>query len=185
MIEKSKIIECVEKGNSNGLHLKIRDVCYCILIKEIDDYAIAYKSLFDPNAEQEIIDEYHNSQKVKFVKKFIYSLDGAVSSDSVMKEYEDITFGENKEAIITLLNRLPIDVEKGKISTKDAYNTEINLRKALVTTFSTKSRVDEQVIKVESKYNDICPYCNHEVLAKELTKEEAKRKYNLTENNYD
>jgi hypothetical protein len=41
--------------------------------------------------------------------------------------------------------------------------------------------VKDQMVIVEHKYNDICPYCQHEVASKPMTKEEAMATYNLKE----
>lgn len=180
MMDKEKILECIKQVKDEGHDVKMRDACYCLLLHEMSDYSIAYKSLFGTNDSDSDIEAYHNSDKIKLLKRAINKASASMHA-SEAKEYEDISFDENKEAMVRLLKKLDSDVASGIVDVEKAYAIETNIRKELVSRFATTKKIDEQVIQVEAKYNDICPYCNHEVRAKVLTKEEAINMYNLKE----
>ena len=47
--------------------------------------------------------------------------------------------------------------------------------------FNVNDSSQEQIIIVNQKYDDICPYCQHEVARRPISKNEAMSMYNLIE----
>ena len=181
MITREQLVECVSDAKDLGYDIKIRDIIYCLLLQRIDDVEIIYISIFGQPSDRHIVSEYNESEDIEFIKGYIKEHWTAKVHNEDEVSYEDISFEENKASLIKLLKRLDSDVEAGLVDRDKAYKIETDIRSKLVKDFATSKRIDEEVIQVVTKYNDICPYCHHEIHAKEMTKEEAMRKYNLTD----
>ena len=72
-------------------------------------------------------------------------------------------------------------MEKGELEKKDGLKILSDLSVKLNDKFSVQAEVKDQIIQVHQKYDAICPYCQHEVASKPMTKEEAMATYNLKE----
>jgi hypothetical protein len=73
-------------------------------------------------------------------------------------------------------------MENNEIDKKDGLKILTDISTKLNDKFGAKEEMKDQIVQVEMKYNDICPYCSHEVARRPMTKEEAIKEYNLIEN---
>lgn len=186
----NKILEDAKKM---GHSLRMSDIFYTFELQRFESKKIVYSVLFGKGSAQEDIDIYDKSAKIKFLKKYIeanYPIDTPHSvvgrprknKENESKQYEDITFEENKEALIKLLDKIQSMAASGDIEKKDAVKLETDIRTKLNDKFAVSEKQDEQRIIVLSKYNDTCPYCNHEIRRKtdEDMLAEIKEQYILT-----
>jgi hypothetical protein len=95
---------------------------------------------------------------------------------------EDITFEENKAYMLKLKADTERAMENNEIDKKDGLKILTDISTKLNDKFGAKEEMKDQIVQVEMKYNDICPYCSHEVARRPMTKEEAIKEYNLIEN---
>lgn len=181
MIDKLKISNIMAAANDNGYEVSMKDVLYCILLRNFNEPETVYENIYSLPYDDKA-KKFCSDKKFTLVQKLIKKEDSS-SHVSLPDEYDDISFEENKDAMVKLLSKLDSDVQAGVVDVEKAYMIETNIRKTLVSTFATNKKIDEQVIKVETKFNDVCPYCHHEISAKVITKEEAMKIYSLKEIN--
>ena len=101
--------------------------------------------------------------------------DGTISVD-------DITFEENKQGLIKLLNQITKAKADGIMDTKDAFKLETDIRVKLNDKFDTaESTENKHIIVVPSKHDIICPHTNYECTFMP-TKEACMKYYNIKDN---
>jgi hypothetical protein len=94
---------------------------------------------------------------------------------------QDISFEENKAYMLSLKKQTEEAIENEEIDKKDGLKILADLSVKLNDKFNVADNTKNQVVIVNQKFNDVCPYCNREISAKVLTKEEAIKMYNLVE----
>lgn len=173
VLSNEKINELIELGAKEGKPIRVRDISYVLLSSCYEDKEVAYKSLF--GASSDGFEEYKSSDVVKFLESKLNK------KESKKGKGEDITFEENKAEIIKLIKETQDALEKGTIEPKDALKIQADLRVKLNDKFSVNETVQEQLVIVTQKYDEICPYCSHEISRRPISKEEAKEMYKLVE----
>lgn len=183
-----KDIEKTIKDASKMKHeVTVRDISYVILFLEYCSSVVAYKSIFDKDADENSIKKYDTSKKIDFLKMYISSNFKKEEKVKQIKKNEinndeliqDITFEENKAKLIAMLQKVNDLVKSGEMSAKDGVKAEIEIRSKLNDKFKVSEEGGQQYIIVEQKYNAICEYCSHELYIP--TKEDLMKKYNLVE----
>ena len=183
-----KDIEKTIKDASKMKHeITVRDISYVILFFEYCSSVVAYKSIFDKDADENSIKKYDTSKKIDFLKMYIasnfkeeekvkQSKKNEINNDELI---QDITFEENKAKLIAMLQKVNDLVKSGDMSAKDGVKAEIEIRSKLNDKFKVSEEGGQQYIIVEQKYNAVCEYCSHELYIP--TKEDLMKKYNLVE----
>lgn len=173
----------ISSAKSAGYDISMRDIAFIVLEREFGDSLVAYRCLFGSMAEPEKAEKYIKSVKVDFMRmtSVVGTKGKATKEDKTDRGLPDITFEENKAELIKLLDRIRKMQENEEIEPKDAIKLETDIRTKLNDKFGTTEKNEEQRVVVESKYNDICPYCRHEVRVKtdEDMLKEIKEKYEL------
>ena len=178
MLSNDKIIKIVQDCQSAGKSITVRDISYIFLCRIFDDKSVAYKSVFGTSDDVSVYDE---SDKIKFLKSYIDSNFAEKKKRKSSKTEDEITFEENKSEIIKLIKDTQTALDEGKIDIKDALKIQADLRVKLNDKFSVKEDVKEQVVIVNTKYDDICPNCHVEISRRPISKEEAMKMYGLVE----
>lgn len=159
--------------SEKGFAISVRDISYILLCRNYEDDIVAYKSLFGDGSDTEI--SYYKQSKP------IVEL-GKLMSDALgWNSKEDITFEENKAEIIRLIQDAKDKEARGELDAKQSLDLQTKLRVALNDKFGAKDNNTEQIVCVSMKYDDVCPYCSHEVARRPISKEEAINMYNLVE----
>lgn len=189
MITVDDINKIVSAAEENGMSVKMCDISYIILSGAFSESQVAYAVLFGKEKGEDEASRYAKSMKVKFLKKLMKPMLDGMSVTSARPEkkpsHKDISFEENKDALINLLRTIKDMKEKGEIEAKDAVKLETDIRIKLNDKFDVSAGKHEKRVIVNSKYSDICPYCHKEVRVKtdEDMLEEIKEKYILTPKN--
>lgn len=173
-----KVGEILTNASSQGANLKVKDIAYVLLRRYFEDRSYAWRVCFsDADYDEKTIDAYEESIGYKFLCEVLMDIRdrGGILYD------EDITFEENKAYMLKLKRDTEIAMEAGELEKKDGLKILSDLSVKLNDKFSVQNEVKDQMVIVEHKYNDICPYCQHEVASKPMTKEEAMATYNLKE----
>lgn len=163
----------VSDGKKIGYDLRIADIFYVFDLQRFESKNVVYTVLFGKTYSNDNIEKYDNSDKIKFLKRYIssnYPIDGFPlkfggsnkGDKAEIKQYEDITFEENKEALIKLLERTQQMAKEGKIEEKDAIKIQSDIRLKLNNYFNVSEKQDEQRVIVYKKYTDIC-ICGREI----------------------
>ena len=171
VLSNEKINELIEIGAREGKPIRVRDISYVLLSSCYEDKEVAYKSLF--GASSDGFEEYKSSDVVKFLESKINKKDGKKAKG------EDITFEENKSEIINLIKETKEKEIRGEIDAKQSLDLQTKLRITLNDKFRVQEEIQEQLVIVTQKYDDVCPYCSHEISRRPMTEEEAIIKYNL------
>jgi hypothetical protein len=173
-----KVGEILTAASTHGANLKVRDIAYVLLRRYFDDRSYAWRVCFtDADYDEKTIDAYEEGTGYQYLKEVLME----VRDRGGLLYDEDITFEENKAYMLKLKRDTEIAMESGELEKKDGLKILSDLSVKLNDKFSVQNEVKDQMVIVEHKYNDICPYCQHEVASKPMTKEEAMATYNLKE----
>ena len=177
-----EINKTIQDCKSMGFDLRMADIMYVFAFQGFKDKNIVYATLFGKGASDSVVNEYDSSKKIKFLKKYMRSnfFKDSLNEPVSKKEYEDITFEENKEALIKLLGRIQTMATSGEIEKKDAVKLETDIRTKLNDKFAVSEKQDEQRVVVLKKYNDIC-VCGREIYrpTRDDIIEDLKKEYDL------
>ena len=181
MISNEQIKRAIEDCARANHTISVRDISYVLLSMQLDDSLVAYKCIFgnDYDYNQDYHATYDQTSTMTYLKSYVeFTLlnDGKKKK----KKSEDISFEENKEAIINLIKETKEKEERGEIDAKQSLDLQTKLRVTLNDKFKVQSDETEQIVQVFSKFNAICE-CGKEIYVP--TKEELMAKYNLVEKN--
>ena len=177
----------IEDCKAVGFEVKMGDIIYALCVDDFKDKSIPYKSLFDKNATDKEIRAYNKHKYTKFLKKYIDTnllhKEEVVSKSEeteFTQKYEDISFEENKDAIIKMIAEAEKKYADGEIEW-DKYSDRVSkLRIALKDKFEVSKAQDDQRVIVYKKYNDIC-VCGREIYrpTRDDIIEDLKKTYDL------
>lgn len=186
MIGIKDIEKTIKDMGALGYDVSVRDISYVLLSKEYDSESIAYKSIFGKDSDKDIIEGYAKSKKIVFLNNYVKAnfkkekeKDPKKKKSSADGNLEDITFEENKSAIIDLIQKIKQQAEIGAIEPKDALKMELDARTKLNDKFDVEKEQGQQYVIVEKKFNFICPHLHKECYV--YTKEDLMEKYGLIE----
>lgn len=184
MIGIKDIEKTIKDMGALGHDVSVRDISYVLLSKEYDSDSIAYKSIFGKDSDKDIIDGYAKSKKIVFLNNYIKAnfkkeKEPKKKKSSADGNLEDITFEENKSALIDMIQRIPSLIASEKLSEKDAFKLEMEARTKLNDKFDVEKEQGQQYVIVEKKFNFICPHLHKECYV--YTKEDLMEKYGLIE----
>lgn len=189
MIKVSDIERIIKDMSVLNHDISVRDISFVILSREFDNDIVAYKAIFGKDSDRDIIEEYSSSKKISSLRTYIKSSFDKVENkptpvkpkkEAVSKDkLSDITFEENKAAIIDLIKEIKELAAKGEIPAKDAKKMELDARTKLNDKFEVEKSEGQQYIIVEKKFNFICPHLHKECYI--YTKEDLMEEYGLIE----
>lgn len=166
--------------------VSVRDISFVILSKEFDSASIAYKAIYGKDCSSSDIEEYDKSRKISALRTYINSnfnkeekSTKKTSKNKGKEDFEDISFEENKAAIIQLIANVKQAAKDGTIDPKDALKMELDARTKLNDKFDVEKEQGQQYVIVEKKFNFICPHLHKECYV--YTKEDLMEKYGLIE----
>ena len=170
-ITREKIDKISAEGRASGVDVRLRDVGYYILEKAFDNSEIAYRMIFDQTALAEEVRVYREGAVQVFVRNW-FSKNLNVESVS-----DDLSFAENKQALIDMLNEITQLAKDGDIPHKDAMKMKADIRVKLNDKFQIQNSEADAIVVVPAKYNYVCPHTNRECY--QMTAEYAKKTFNL------
>lgn len=165
-----------------GYEVTYKDIVYCLIRDKFEDVTIAYISVFGGDGESVATQAkiYDGSGKITFLKAHL-SLYEEKPKKRNKKDEPLITYDENLAYMIKLKNETEQAKASGDMESKDALKLLTDITCKINDKFKVNDDNKGQVVIVETKYNDICEYCQHEIARAPMTKEEAMNTYNLIE----
>ena len=162
MITNSNIEEIIKKIYDNTKeHITLRDIMFILNQGKFEDRNTAYKASFGQVISENDLDIYIYSEKIQKLNELLSPFIGG-GSDGIVSD-DEITFEENKQGLIKLLNQVKRESDNGKIEVKDALKLETDIRVKLNDKFDTGEAVENKhIIVVQSKHDLICPHTNYE-----------------------
>lgn len=180
------IKKLVEDGKRFKHNITMKDISYVLLWQQYNNPTLAYKSIFD-DATDKIIKKYDSSKSIDFVKGYIIANFGTKETSRLEEDVDvdfldyskDITFEENKEAMLRKIAVIEKKMIDGKIPDKDGEKMIVDIRTKLNDKFAVAEKIEQQYIIVERKYNHICPHLHKECYV--YTKEDLMEEYGLVD----
>lgn len=180
MINKEQIRDITEKCKIKGAEIKVTDIAFVYLCRHFSDADVAYRALFGKEATQKEVELYSKSKGIDILRQVLNEMDGRGRDEEFILT-QDITFEQNKEALIKMLDKIPEAVNDGTLTMKDAMKMEKDIRVALNDKFGTAEESAQQFVFVEAKFNHICEWTHRECFLQ--TKDYAKKQWGLVEKN--
>lgn len=182
MIEIKNIETIFNDCSELGFQIDYNDIVYCLVRDKFEDASLAYMCVFGCDIEtaklQSLI--YDDSGKVSFLKAHLLLYDDKKKTPS-KKNSPSITYDENLAYMLKLKAETEEAKRLGDMDTKDAIKILTDITVKINDRFKVNDDNKGQIVVVETKYNDVCDYCQHEVARAPMTKEEAMEIYNLVE----
>lgn len=184
-----KITASAEK---RGHEVRIRDVAYALLRYKMDA-ELAYMVVFGVPKENEV-ETYESAESTKYLIKTVAKdlipkvekTDKEILADILAKKSivensneGDITFEENKSAIVELIKRTEEALEDGRLDTDKGFRILTDLRVKLNDKFKVADKAVQQFVYVQPKCNHICEWTHRECWLQ--TKEYAMEHWHLIE----
>ena len=188
-----EIKDIIKESRLAGHDVKMKDVAYIIVRTVIDDKAVAYRSVFDAAESEDSVKRYEMEPGIKFLKnrlkKYISpkAQKSAASATKVQdtsakdinSKYKDITFEENKEAMLELIDEIQEGMRNKEIDVAVGLKMQTDIRTKLQDKFEVSNKKDEHRIVVNTKFNHICEWTRKECFLQ--TKEYAMKQWGLIE----
>lgn len=188
-----EIKDIIKESRLAGHDVKMKDVAYIIVRTVIDDRAVAYRSVFDAAESEDSVKQYEMQPGIKFLKnrlkKYISpkAQKSAASATKVQdtsakdinSKYKDITFEENKEAMLELIDEIQEGMRNKEIDVAVGLKMQTDIRTKLQDKFEVSNKKDEHRIVVNTKFNHICEWTRKECFLQ--TKEYAMKQWGLIE----
>jgi hypothetical protein len=197
-METIKIEKVIDEARKFGQDVTIRDVAYALLRTFLDNDLMCYTVVFGSPGKDNDISCYESLDKFDWLTKYFRQRseqkERAAQGADVIAEIarrkaekkeeqptQDITFEENKAAMIELIERTEQALSSGTIDPDKGLKTIADLRVKLNDKFKVEDKSSEQYVIVQPKFNHICSITRKECWLQ--TKEYAKQHWNLIENN--
>lgn len=186
MISNEQIRQTINDCKKAGHEVGMRDISYILLCKHYEDKTTAYRILFglDADFNADYAYTYDQTLAINYLREYVErNLIETLTAKKKKKltEEEDISFEENKGAMIKLIRETQEAMDRGEIEAKDGLKIQADLRVKLNNVFEVKEDVKDQIVVVQTKYNDLCPRCQIEISRRPISKDEAMELYDLVE----
>lgn len=159
MISNENIQDIIEAAGREGYDVTVDDISRAILARFYEDRGnITAKAR-----------EYFSKDAMKWLADYISQV---VFNDT------DITFEDNRAAMLQLIEQTKRKLAAGDIEAKDALKIEADLRVKLNDKFKVQDDTKDKVVFVEKKYNMVCRHGYECYLP---TKEDLMEQYGLVE----
>lgn len=167
-----------------GYDVGLRDICYVMLSRVFEEPVYAYKALFSGVKDAEQFDEYSIDDKIEELTSYLakripeakekpevekiddHSGDASKSSDDNLS-FDEIKKGLEEDLASLVALRDQVDEDGNSVLDPKEMASVVGrisaVRVALVEKFGSTQENVEQRIVIAQKYNDICPFCGHEI----------------------
>lgn len=188
--QEKYIDRVIEAAKKRGLETRIRDIAYALLRVSLDDAFVAHSVVFGTPKDNDI-QSYESLDNIRFLIQWFedelsekatdkdpMEMDiDAILSSRAKDTTTDITFEENKAAMVELIARTEEALSENRIELDKGLKIITDLRTKLNDKFKVEERSKEQYIIVQPKHNKICPHTRKECW--EMSEEYAKQKFHL------
>jgi hypothetical protein len=194
-VEIKKIEDVIESAKVHGHDVSIRDVIYSYVRVRFDNDLMIYTALFGIPKSDQTIPEYEVSDSVKYLINYFKrsqknkEKEKAQEDEMVARllesqssgtgQEQDITFEENKSAMIAPIERVEEGIADGKIEPDKGLKIIADIRVKLNDKFNTQEENKSSVYIMPAMYDLICPHTHRECY--QMTKEYAMKQFDLIE----
>jgi hypothetical protein len=187
----------MDAAKDKGYEARIRDVAYAILKHTLGTEFVAYSVCFGSPEDESDVEDYDASELAVFLESVATDEIGynaepvpagpsdedilaALGAQSNTAEGDkDITFEENKAAMVELIERTEKALEEGSIDLDKGLKIIADLRVKLNDKFGASEDSKRNVLILPPSYDMICKYTQRECF--QMNKEYAMKKFDLIE----
>ena len=153
MINEEDINKINEACKAENRNVRIRDIAFVALCRELSSREIAYRVIF--GGDEKEYQEYASSPDVKFLESYLeVNYFGSNNSDNTTQSM--LSFEENKREMENLLRQTQVELDNGTIEPKDALKIMADIRVKLNDKFNVQESATDQTVVVNCKYNHVC-----------------------------
>lgn len=183
MIDNDTLNKILTDSRMAGHDAKVRDVCFVLLSRYIDDKTTIFRSLFDKEGKmaESQVNNYLQSDKVKYLDDVLQVYEHNPKHKKQKKDGESISFDENLAYMLKLKKRTEEEMAAGKVDKATGLKILSDITVKLNDKFKITEEHKEQMVVVNMKYDAICPVCQAEVARRPISKSEAMEMYGLVE----
>lgn len=173
-MDNEQIKKTIEHFKEQGDNVRVRDIAFVLLSKMFADAKTAYQCLFGTEGYDEYADE-----PLRDALRDYLTAEGYIRTVST-DDSGGLTFEENKREMEMLLKKTQEAMDNGLVDPKDGLKLIADIRVKLNDKFKVEKQQKERQIIVEKRFDFVCPHTRRECY--QLDKEEAMKRWNLTEN---
>lgn len=173
-MDNEQIKKTIEHFKEQGDNVRVRDIAFVLLSKMFADAKTAYQCLFGTEG----YDEYAEEPLRDALRDYL-TAEGYIRTVST-DDSGGLTFEENKREMEMLLKKTQDAMDDGLVDPKDGLKLIADIRVKLNDKFKVERQQKERQIIVEKRFDFVCEHTRRECY--QLDKEEAMRRWNLTEN---
>ena len=180
MITKEQIKDCMSFCEEKGYFIDESDIAYLLVNREFRDKYKAYEITKSKGIPNEYVDKYDSGEKITCLRKYMNENWIRRQDFSVINtEFSEgeVSFEENRDALIKYLVEIERLMNEKKIDPKDGMKMMTDIRLKLNDKFNIKEAQVEQRIIVQPKFSHICDYTRKECWL--MTEDWAKKQYHL------
>ena len=136
-MNKLDVKKIIEDCNASGYEIRVKDIAYCLLKSKIDEIDIVYNCIFNKCTDMNVISNYDKNKRIRFLEKYIKAnylsnVETAPQNETQDAELlENISFEENKAALVRRLNKVIQWGDNGELSKERATKLEVEIRKII------------------------------------------------------
>lgn len=185
MINNEQLNKIVSDARSHGHDVKVRDVCFVLLCRFLDDKNTVFRCLFDKDGKMadNQVSNYLKADKVAYLEDYLKTFELKDKPKRKKNEGEDISFDENLAYMLKLKKDTELALANKEIDKKDGLKILADITVKLNDKFNITEEHREQMVVVNAKYDAICPVCQTEVSRRPMSKEEAMAQFGLVDKN--
>ena len=164
MITKEQIKECIAFCSEQGYYIDESDIAFLLVNREFRDVYMSYELTKSKGVPSEQVDNYSSSDKIVCLRQYMNEHWAKRKEQTINTEFieGEITFEENRDALIKYLNDIQGLMNEKKIDPKDGLKMMTDIRLKLNDKFNIKEAQVEQRIIVQPKFSHICDYTRKE-----------------------
>lgn len=171
------IVDMINACEKKRIKAVVGDVIFTASLSMFDNPKVVYYAIFGKTDDDQLIEDYINSEKIKIIKKTLRSK--IKKNGDLDDKLDDISFDENKAYMLKIKKETEAAIEKGEIEKKDGLKILADITTRLNDKFKVIEKQDEQRVIVNAKFNHICEWTRRECFLQ--TKEYAMEHWDLVE----
>lgn len=163
MITAEEIKKCKDYCYEQGYPVDDKEIAYLFVNRELRNPVMAFRMVIRENLSDELIEKYDQSPRMACLRKYMNdNWTKRRTEDNTTTSVGNISFEENRDALIAMLSDIEAMMNADQIEKKDAMKMMTDIRIKLNDKFNMKEQQVEQRIIVQPKFSHICNHTHKE-----------------------
>lgn len=163
MVSVEEIKACKDYCADKGFRIDDKEIAYLFVNRELRNPVMAYKMVIREGLSDELIEKYDKSPRMACLRQYMNdNWTKRKAEERAATVAGNISFEENRDALIGMLADIETMMNANQIEKKDAMKMMTDIRIKLNDKFNMKEQQVEQRIIVQPKFNTLCPHTHKE-----------------------